>query len=176
MQAEHGGSVYVRLSTRPLEQPSRRMTDELRAGILAGAYWLVPPGPRAELAIVACGPVVAEAIEARRQLEDDLPGTGLLIVTSPDRLQQDWRDSLSASQAPRPHIDRLLAELPAAASLITLVDAHPATLSWMAGVRRHRIMPLGVDRFGQSGDIPDLYRAYGIDAEAIVGAAARLLF
>jgi pyruvate dehydrogenase E1 component len=34
------------------------------------------------------------------------------------------------------------------------------------------IVPLGVDRFGQSGDIPDLYRAYGIDTEAILDAAA----
>ena len=33
------------------------------------------------------------------------------------------------------------------------------------------IVALGVDRFGQSGDIPDLYRAYGIDTEAILAAA-----
>jgi pyruvate dehydrogenase E1 component len=30
-----------------------------------------------------------------------------------------------------------------------------------------------VERFGQGGDIPDLYKAYGIDADAIVDAAAR---
>ncbi len=59
------------------------------------------------------------------------------------------------------------------AALVTVLDAHPATLSWLGSVGGHRIYPLGVDRFGQSGDIPDLYRAYGIDADAILDAAAR---
>lgn len=176
MQADDGGSVYLRLSTRPIAQPARPMTDDLRAGILAGGYWLIPPAARAELAIVACGPVAPEAIAAHGQLQEDLPGTGLLIITSPDRLQQEWRDSLTRSHAVRSHIDSLLSDLPGSASLITLADAHPTTLSWIAGVRRHRIIPLGIDRFGQSGDIPDLYRAYGIDADAVIGAAARLLY
>jgi pyruvate dehydrogenase E1 component len=35
--------------------------------------------------------------------------------------------------------------------------------------------PLGVTRFGQSGDIPALYRTYGLDCDAILGAAASLL-
>ena len=175
MQAEDGGAVYLRLSTRPLEQPVRSMSDALRADILSGGYWLVPPGRGAELAIVACGPVVAEALDAQRQLEEDLPGTGLLMVTSPDRLQKDWRDSLRRANAAPSHVERLLAALPSSAALITIADAHPAALSWIAGVRRHRIVPLGVDRFGQSGDIPDLYRAYGIDADAIIASAARLL-
>jgi len=34
-------------------------------------------------------------------------------------------------------------------------------------------VPLGVDRFGQSGDIADLYRVYGLDRDAIIDAAAR---
>ena len=52
-------------------------------------------------------------------------------------------------------------------------DGHPATLSWLGSVAGHRIHPLGVDHFGQSGDLPDLYRVYGIDADAILDAAAR---
>jgi pyruvate dehydrogenase E1 component len=42
-------------------------------------------------------------------------------------------------------------------------------------VRGQRIAPLGVERFGQSGDLPDLYAAYGLDAEAIEAAAERTL-
>ena len=72
------------------------------------------------------------------------------------------------------HIEQLLAPLSASAGLVTVLDGHPATLSWMGAVRRHRIVPLGVDHFGQSGDIQDLYRTYGIDADAILDAAARL--
>src|SRR5258705_533534 len=70
------------------------------------------------------------------------------------------------------HVETLLAPLARDAALITVVDAHPATLSWLGSVAGHRIYPLGVDQFGQSGDIPDLYRAYGIDTDAILDACA----
>ena len=56
-----------------------------------------------------------------------------------------------------------------------MIDAHPATLSWLASVRGQRVVPLGVDRFGQSGDLPDLYREYRLDVDAIIDAAARVL-
>jgi pyruvate dehydrogenase E1 component len=58
--------------------------------------------------------------------------------------------------------------------LVTVLDGHPATLSWIGSVAQHRIVPLGVDKFGQSGSIADLYCAYGIDAAAILDGAARL--
>ena len=67
-----------------------------------------------------------------------------------------------------------MSALPNDAGLVTVLDGHPATLSWLASVRRHRVVPLGVDRFGQSGDIPDLYREYRLDRDAIVDAAARI--
>ena len=70
-------------------------------------------------------------------------------------------------------VERLFAPLPEDAALVTVLDAHPATLSWLGSVAGHRIYPLGVERFGQAGDIPDLYRAYGIDTDAILDAAAR---
>ena len=70
-------------------------------------------------------------------------------------------------------IERLLRDLAPSASLITVIDGHPATLSWLGAVAGHRIYPLGVEQFGQSGDINDLYRHYGIDTDAILDAAAR---
>ena len=42
-------------------------------------------------------------------------------------------------------------------------------------VRGQRVVPLGPDHFGQSGDIPDLYREYGIDTDAILDACAQAL-
>ena len=173
IQAENGGSVYLRLSTRPLAQPSRALTPALKTQILEGGYWLVPPDPGASLALVACGPVIAEAVEAHRQLSEDFPGAGLLVVTSPERLERGWRRSLQPDSN-RSHIEQLLAALSDDAGLVTIIDGHPATLSWIGAVRRQRIVPLGVERFGQSGDIPDLYRAYGLDAEAILAAVAHL--
>ena len=69
--------------------------------------------------------------------------------------------------------ERLLVRLLPSAALVTVGDFYPATLSWLGAVADDAIVPLGVDRFGQSGDIPDLYRAYGIDTDAILNAAAR---
>jgi pyruvate dehydrogenase E1 component len=70
-------------------------------------------------------------------------------------------------------VARLLAPLGQDAALVTLIDGHPATLSWLGAVARHRVYPLGVEHFGQSGDLPDLYRVYRLDAAAILDAAAR---
>jgi pyruvate dehydrogenase E1 component len=66
-----------------------------------------------------------------------------------------------------------LVRLQPGAALVTVGDFHPATLSWLGAVAGTTIVPLGVDHFGQSGDIPGLYRAYGIDSDAILDAAAR---
>ena len=71
------------------------------------------------------------------------------------------------------HLDRLLSALAPDAPLVTVMDGHPATLSWL-GAGGRAVYPLGVDRFGQSGDIPDLYKEYGLDADAILDAAAAL--
>jgi pyruvate dehydrogenase E1 component len=173
LQADDGGAVYLRLSTRPIAQPARVLTPELRRQMVDGGYWLIPPGPDAEIAIVACGPVIVEALDAHGQISEDMPGTGLMVVTSPDRLHRGWR-ATERSVGATSHVEHLLGAVPRTAGLVTVIDAHPATLTWLAGVRGQPIAPLGVDRFGQSGDIHDLYNAYGLDADAIVGAAARL--
>ncbi|SRR5579875_497119 len=170
MQAGDGGSVYLRLSTRSIAQPRRDMTDALRDAIVAGGYWLRPPQAGGELAIVAMGAVLPEAIEAAARLGERNPRVGLLVVTSPDRLYADWQ-----ARGRQSHIARLLAPLGRDAALVGVLDGHPLTLAWLGSVRGQRIKPLGVSRFGQSGDIPDLYRAYGIDAAAIVDAAESAL-
>jgi pyruvate dehydrogenase E1 component len=171
MQAEKGGSVYFRLSTRPVDQPERSMDERLAAGIVDGGYWLKPPASGAELAIAYAGAVAPEAIAAHAALLEDVPGAGLLAVTSADRLHAGWLAERRGG--PESAIARLLAPLAPDAALVTVIDGHPATLSWLGSVARHRIHPLGVDHFGQSGDIPDLYRVYGLDADAILDAAAR---
>jgi pyruvate dehydrogenase E1 component len=73
------------------------------------------------------------------------------------------------------HIERLLAPLAGNAGLVTIIDGPPATLSWLGGVHGHKVRALGLEHFGQSGDVPDLYRAYRLDAEAILDAAAAAL-
>ena len=167
---EAGGSVYLRLSTRPLAQPARDLDQATRAAIVAGGYWLAPPDPGCDLALVAMGALMPEAQEALAQLREDLPGVGLLAVTSPDRLHAGWRRAGAAS-----HAAGLLGALAPSARLVSLVDGHPATLSWLGAVRGQTVEALGVETFGQSADLPDLYRTYGLDADAVVAAAARAL-
>jgi len=111
-------------------------------------------------------------------LREDVPGAGLLAVTSPDRLYAGWRDAQRqrrAGERADSHIERLLAPLAPGAALVSVLDGHPAAHAWLGGVRGNRICALGPDRFGQSGDITDLYREYEIDAAAILDACAEAL-
>ncbi len=171
IQRDNGHSVYFRLSTRPIDQPARRLDDALAQGIVAGAYWLREPSSDADLAIAYCGAVAPDALKAYEAIAEDVPGAGLLAITSPGTLYRDWQDSLHSG---KPGIAAaLLMRLRSDAALVTVTDGHPASLSWLGAVARQRVVPLGVDRFGQSGDIPDLYREYGIDSDAIIDAAAR---
>lgn len=177
MQQPDGSSVYLRLTTRAIRQVERT-GDDWEPGALAGGYWLREPAPGAEAAIVFTGAVAPEAIAAWKELADDLPGLGLLNVTSPDLLHRGWSGSRAArwqggTRAPC-HAERLLAPLAPGAGLVTVIDGSPGALSWLGGVRGMRVSPLGTDRFGQTGDLPDLYRTYRLDAEAIVDAAAEL--
>jgi len=173
----HGESTYLRLSTRSVAQVERG-DDSWREGALQGAYWLRAPGPNAEAAIVAMGAVMPEALAAWDELKDDVPGLGLLSITSPDLLHRGW----TAAQAARwqgernpSHIEQLLSQLPPHAGLVTIADAAPASLSWLGGVLGQRVAPLGVDRFGQTGNLADLYAAYRLDGSAITEAVAELL-
>jgi len=175
MQEDDGGSVYLRLSTRQLEQPQREMDAALRHDVIEGGYWLRRPNAATQLAIAYCGAVAPEAMQAVAKLMERFPHIALLAVTSPDRLHAGWtaarRARAEGDRTARSHAETLLADLPAGGSIVTVLDGHPATLSWLGGVKRHAIHPLGVERFGQSADIVDLFRLHRIDADAIVAAA-----
>jgi len=99
----------------------------------------------------------------------------VLAVTSADRLNAGWQAAQRGrlhGESPEPsHIEALLAEVPQAAGIVTAIDAHPATLGWLGSVLGHRTMALGVEHFGQTGTVNDLYRHFDIDARAIVQAA-----
>jgi pyruvate dehydrogenase E1 component len=175
LRDETGGSVYLRLSTRPLEQPSRTIDRERAREIVDGAYWLRKPGPNVEVVIAYQGAVAPEAIEAVGLIGEDRRDVGLLAITSADRLNAGWTAAQRARERglvhARSHVERLLGELPPHCSLVTVLDGHPATLAWLGSVRGHRVRALGVEHFGQTGTIRELYRHYGIDANAIAAAA-----
>ncbi len=174
LRDETGGSLYLRLSTRPLEQPTRVMTPELARGIIDGGYWMRRPGPNAQVIIAYSGALAPEAIEAAALIGDARRDVGLLAITSADRLNAGWTAAQRARERglshARSHIERLLEQAPAHSILITMIDGHPATLAWIGAVKGHRTRSLGVEHFGQTGTIADLYRHYGIDAAGVVRA------
>jgi pyruvate dehydrogenase E1 component len=125
------------------------------------------------------GALAPEALVAWDVLREDIPGLGLLAVTSPDLLHREWSAARAArwrdGNASTSHVESLLGMLSPAAGLVTVLDGSPAALSWLGGVHGHRISPLGTDRFGQTGNLPDLYREYRLDADAIIEAMAEVL-
>jgi pyruvate dehydrogenase E1 component len=175
LREEKGGSVYLRLSTRPLEQIQRQLTPEQTADIIAGAYWLRRPEPNTEVAIAYTGALAPEAIEAAGLLAEDRRGVGVLAITSADRLSAGWHAACRAREhgeaGALSHAERLMEEVPRDAGIVTLIDGHPESLSWLGGVRGHRVRALGVEHFGQSGSLSELYATYGLDVNAILAAA-----
>lgn len=178
LRDETGGSVYLRLSTRPVEQIVRPMEPELEQDIVDGGYWLRRPGPNAEVIVAYTGAVAPEAIEAVGMMAEDRRDVGLLAVTSADRLNAGWTAASRARERglvhARSHVERLFANLPAHCAIVTVADGHPAVLGWLGSVYGHRTRSLGVEHFGQSGTIGDLYRHFGIDANSIATAADRI--
>jgi pyruvate dehydrogenase E1 component len=145
------------------------MEQDLSTAVTEGAYWLREPVPGSDLAVIAMGAVLPEAIASLAQIGEYTARAGLLVVTSPDRLHHGWM-----TQSKHSHAAKLLAPLASDARLVTVLDGHPLTLSWLGAVRGQRCAPLGVEKFGQSGDLPDLYSAYGIDTETVVTRAFTL--
>ena len=175
LRDETGGSIYLRLSTRPLEQPNRTIDTDLERDIIDGAYWMRRPGPNAQIVVAYTGAVAPEAIAAIGMMGEYRRDIGLLSITSADRLNAGWTAAQRARERglvhARSHVEKLLADLPPHCALITVTDAHPTALAWLGSVGGHRTRSLGVEHFGQTGTIADLYAHYGIDADAILRAA-----
>lgn len=178
LRDETGGSVYLRLTTKPLEQPLKRVDNDFRQGAIDGAYWLRKPGPNCAVVIAYQGAVADEAIAAAGMIGEVRRDIGVLAVTSADRLNAGWtaaqRERARGNPQARSHIERLLDPLPGHCAIVTVIDGHPATLSWLGAVGGHRTIPHGVEHFGQTGTIGDLYRHFRLDRSAIAASVMAL--
>ena len=166
MQADDGGSIYLRLSTRALEQPDRDVT-EIADDIVRGAYWRVAPDPGAPLAIVYSGTVAPEAVAAHAEIVEDIPSAGLLAVTSPDMLHKDWgRRSIWASpyqgftrSACAERGTRHGVRRGAGNTFVARICKRPAG----APVRREQVRAIG----GYSRSLPNLWPRHGSDCRRV---------
>jgi pyruvate dehydrogenase E1 component len=178
LRDETGGSVYLRLTTNPIEQPGKRVDDAFRQGAIDGAYWMRKPGPNCDVVIAYQGAVAPEAIAAAGMIGGTRRDVGVLAVTSADRLNAGWtaaqRERARGQTGARSHVETLLDTLPNTCTIVTVIDGHPATLSWLGSVCGHKTIPLGVEHFGQTGTIDDLYRHFRIDRTAIADTVRAL--
>jgi len=175
-----GSSSYFRLTTRPLDQSLAGLPqdpvarEQRRRDALAGGYLLRQSPSAPAVTLVAMGAVVPEALAAADELVNGGLAVDVVSLTSADlvfRASQARRGLLDGDDA---ILDRLFP--PArVAPLVTVLDGHPHTLAFLGSVRGVPAASLGVADFGQSGDVDDLYRHFGIDADTIVGAALDLL-
>ena len=183
MQDPAGCSIYLRLSTRLLEQPERVLTPAQRRDVCEGGYWHdgMEPAEDTKVVVVFAGAILPEVQDAMARVRATVdPAAAMLQVTSTDRLHAGWTEGIGGSAEEEgavgtgsSHIEQLLEAVPAGAALVTVNDAHPASLSWLGAVHGHRVRPLGVSHFGQSGNLPDLYAHYKIGADAVVNACAK---
>ncbi len=181
------GSYYFRLSTRPLDQAAfeearKRIGDAtLRRQVLAGAYRLVDAGPadgRPRVQIAATGAVLPEALTAAAELTEEGIAAHVVDVTSLDRLHGAWQRTLRQGirTATTPSIaGALRAAFDMGAPIVTVHDASSHAMAWLGSALGVPAVPLGVDSFGQSGTVADLYALHDLDAGSIVNAGLAAL-
>jgi pyruvate dehydrogenase E1 component len=164
-----GESAYFRLSTRPIDQALAGDPD--RELVLAGGYALRRANGRPRVTLVGMGAVIPELLAAADVLGDEVDA---ICLTSADLLFRAVRGRAGLGE----HPGDILAELfppGRAAPMVTVLDGDPHALAFLAAVNATPLTPLGVTRFGQSGELAEVYEDHEIDSESIVGAALDLL-
>ncbi len=173
-----GRSVYLRLSTKPVDQrlaaipadPAAR--ERRRRQVVSGGYRLrAADHPRAT--IVAMGALVPDAAAAADRLHAQGCPVDVVCVTSPSLLFEAAQARTGDASGESWILDQLLPS-DRAVPMVTVLDGHPHALAFLAGLRRVPSRHLGVSRFGQAGELADVYRYHGIDADAIVRAVMDL--
>jgi len=170
-----GSSSYLRLSTRPVNQtladvpadPAAR--ERRRRQVVAGAY-LLRRAAEPAVTLVGMGALMTETLVAAERLEQQGVAADVVCVTSPGKLFEAVQARRGLGEGSTWILDQAFAA-DRAAPMVTVLDGHPHTLSFLAGINNVPAMALGVSRFGQVGSLEDVYRHHGIDADSIVRAA-----
>ena len=136
------------------------------------------PGPNCELVLVYQGVIAPEVLSAAGKIGEYRKDIGVLSVTSADRLNAGWTSAQKARtlgvKSAKSHIETLMEDLPRHCVIITVIDGHPATLGWLGSVYGHSTIALGVEHFGQTGSIKDLYNYFGISESCIINTVSEM--
>ncbi|MFF4807274.1 pyruvate dehydrogenase [Micromonospora chersina] len=185
------GAYYFRLSTRPMDQAPfeaarARLGDAvLRRQVVAGAYRLVDAheayphladAPVVQLA--ASGAVLPEVLAAAAELAEEGVAAHVVDVTSLDRLYRAWQRTLrqGVRTATVPSVPGALRSAFAdRVPVVTVHDAASHAMAWLGSALGAPAVPLGVDEFGQSGSVGELYELHDLLPGSIVNAALAAL-
>jgi pyruvate dehydrogenase E1 component len=175
----------------PFEAARRRFGDAvLRRQVLAGAYQLVdgretvaellpqPDGRVPTVHLVGTGAVLPEVLEAARELADEGVVANVIDVTSPGRFYRSWQRTLrqAVRTATTPSMPGTLrAVFEQKHPIVSVHDGASHAFAWIGSAVGVSQIALGVDEFGQSGTVADLYAAHDLDSGSIVNAALAVL-
>ena len=171
MQKKEGSSIYFRLSTKKLIQPERKLSRKDKKNIIKGCYWLHKPQRPEPIILICTGVMIGEVEKLKEEITKDEIDIGVLIVTSPDKLYSDWINSKDSHATS--HIEKTLSLYDRNVTLITIIDAHSSSLAWIGSVLGHKVYPMGLSKFGQSGDLDEIYSYANIDFKSIVDRIAK---
>ena len=146
----------------------------MRNDIVNGGYWLRNSGEQLDFVIICTGVIVGEVMNCLNILKEENLNIGVFVATSPDQLFRDWMKSSKSSNY-RSHLEKKLTNINVKTPIITLIDGHPSTLSWVGSVKGQKVIPLGVNYFGQSGELNEVYSFNEIDLNSIVDRIARII-
>ena len=170
-----GSSAYLRVSTRPVDQslaavptdPAAR--ERRRRQVVAGAYFMRRPN-NAVVTLVGMGAMMVETLAAADRLEKVGLPADVICVTSPGLVFDAIQARSGRLDADTWILDQAF-PVTRSTPMVTVLDGHPHTLAFLAGINRVPSIALGVTRFGQVGSLQDVYKYHGIDTDAIVRAA-----
>jgi pyruvate dehydrogenase E1 component len=177
-----GTSSYFRLSTRPIDPLLARVPDDpalkerRREHAIAGGYRITASRPADEdVTLIGVGAIMPEVLQASEVLAGHGVVAGVVCLTSADLVYRSWSARGKPTAATSSDIAEILLPRDAPNPLVTVLDGHPHTLAFLAGVRGDKTQSLGVTEFGQSSSVDDAYRIHGIDTASIVAAALTVL-
>ncbi|WP_433675107.1 transketolase-like TK C-terminal-containing protein [Microbacterium gorillae] len=174
-----GKSAYLRLSTKPVDQSLAAIPTDAaarerrRRQVVAGGYRL-RSAASPDATLVTMGAMVPDTLAAAERLAGLGVSVDVVCVTSPGLLFEALQARGGQGSGDSWILDQVL---PAdrAVPMVTVLDGHPHALAFLAGVHGVPARHLGVSRFGQAGDLADVYRWHGIDADAQVRAVLDLV-
>lgn len=153
---------YGALQQAAFNEPANGWTMTFAKGAVDGAYWLRKPGANPDLIVAYQVNIAPEVIRAAGRIRQDRRDVGVLAVALADRMNAGWTAAKRARQrryvAASSRIEPLQNAILRKSTILSVIDGHPLTLDRLESVAVHPTVSLGVEHFGRTGTIQDLYR------------------